>query len=615
MFEEPKALENSLREAAPLDGAALYREVINQAPEGIFIAARNGCLLDINQVACAMLGYEREELLEAGGLGRVLPEAAARLQAGGARLVPGQAWVDQWSLRRKDGTSFPTEVNTKILSDGRWVAFVRDISDSQRSTEKIRRSEEALNRAQQIAHLGSWDWQLDQSDFVCSPELFAIFGITPAASGLDPESFSSYVHPDDRDRLRSVVSETKRRGGSFQVEYRLMRPDATERSVLSQGVIYLEAGTAVRVVGTVLDITDRKRAERGRDESLQWLRAVLAQSPVGMMLVHGPEGERIEANEHLQRLTGGLLTPDGNHPDVFLTPEAVLIARHELPSMRALRGEQLRLVEYLIRNDLGDLIPVLASATPIRDDSGKVQGAVVAFQDITPVKELERMRAEWNTIIAHDLRQPLNTIALSTGILTREAGEMPGIRRPIDWIVRATRRLTGMIEELFDLSRLEARQLALSRKCIDLPALVRASVEVLQLESAGRRFEVRVQGELARVEADGDRIAQVLENLLTNAVKYSFAETAVVIGVEPIPGHVAVTVTNSGPGISPDELPMLFQRFRRTDTARKSAIYGIGLGLYIARQLIEAHGGCLTAESTPGTTTTFRFVLPLSQAQ
>ena len=608
MLEEPTALENLFRKAqdASLESFALYRIIRDEA--GAFadleVLYGNPAAHESGIVPCAPVGKRlltQQPALQASPVWatyRQVADTGQPLRTESAR--EGRAGCEVW---------FATTV-VKV-DDACLMIFARDITEHQRSAEKLRRSEEALNRAQQIAHLGSWDWNLIRNDFVCSPELFAIFGITPEQNVLDPDSFIDFVHSDDRERLRSVVNETKRRGGAFHLEYRVARPDGSERNVLSQGEITVEAGRAVRVVGTVLDITDRKQAERGRDESLHWLRAVLAQTPVGMMLVHGPDGSRIEVNEHLQRLTGGRFTGDGKCPELILTPDAAPLAGDELPSVRALRGEELRLVEYLVRNELGDLIPVLASATPIRDDRGQVQGAVVAFQDITPVKELERMRAEWNTIIAHDLRQPLNTISLSTGILLREAGEAPNIRRPIDWIMRATKRLTGMIEELFDLSRMEARQLALAPKPIDLLALVHASVEAMALEASGRRFEVCAHGALVPIAADGDRIAQVLENLLTNAVKYSFADTAVVIGVTSVPGYLAVEVTNSGPGISADELPLLFQRFRRTDSARRSTVYGIGLGLYIARQLVEAHGGSLTAESSPGSTTTFRFLLPV----
>ena len=150
--------------------------------------------------------------------------------------------------------------------------------------------------------------------------------------------------------------------------------------------------------------------------------------------------------------------------------------------------------------------------------------------------------------------------------------------------------------------------MVLAQQNVDLGTLVSRSVELVASEAEDRRIELRASGDAPVVRADPDRIAQVLENLLSNAVKYGASGTTIVIEIDATGPEVDVAVTNEGAGIDPAELPHLFNRFYRVEGGTR--VQGVGLGLYIARELIEAHGGRMNAESIPGATTTFRFSLP-----
>jgi PAS domain S-box-containing protein len=248
---------------------------------------------------------------------------------------------------------------------------------------------------------------------------------------------------------------------------------------------------------------------------------------------------------------------------------------------------------------------------------GVPSGIMAIVEDVTErkraeeaIKQLEQLRAEWNSVVAHDLRQPLNVIGLSAQVLAAKA-EGDELRAPIEQIADAAKRLDRMIQDLLDLSRLDARQLTLAGERLDLCALVRSAVDRAVIGVTDRTFSVTTPDQAARVDADPDRLAQVMDNLLSNAVKYGRPSTPIVVEVRAECDRVSVAVTNEGTGIEPEELPLLFQRFQRTGVARRSGVRGIGLGLYIARALLEAHGGGIIADSTPGATTTFRFHLPL----
>jgi PAS domain S-box-containing protein len=366
-----------------------------------------------------------------------------------------------------------------------------------------------------------------------------------------------------------------------------------------------------RRMAFVRDITPRKRAERERDESLRWMRAVFEQAPVGMSLVHGPHADRVEFNARAQQMLGTLEEtetfeqirkrlrwPDGKTPD-------------ELPAAAALRGERTVGAELFVRNAAGTFTPITVNASPIVGPDGTLLGAVVAFEDTTAARELERLRAEWGSLVAHDLRHPLAVISLNAEMLGRHTPD-PRVQKDAERILSAARRLDRMVGDLMDISRLEARRLELARERVDVAALVEAAVDHAKPQAPDRRFEVCVHGPIPEACADPDRIAQVLENLLSNAVKYGTAGSPITVTVEREGVEIAVSVTNEGRGLTAQEVGRIFDRFQRTASAKLEGIQGVGLGLYITRSLVEAHGGRITAESSPKGVTTFRFTLPVA---
>jgi signal transduction histidine kinase len=225
--------------------------------------------------------------------------------------------------------------------------------------------------------------------------------------------------------------------------------------------------------------------------------------------------------------------------------------------------------------------------------------------------EIERLRAEWNSVIAHDLGQPIAGIMINAQLLAQQIAAASALHKPSLHILSCARRLNRLVRELVDYSQLQTRQIELSRDRVDLLQLLSMSIESVAHDAPDRRFDVRARGEVPPIRADADRLAQVLDNLLSNAVKYGQPASTIEVEVGAVDGMVTVAVTNQGMGIDAEELPQLFHRFARTDKARKSGVKGLGLGLYIVRELIEAHGGEVEASSTPGGTTTFVFTLPI----
>jgi signal transduction histidine kinase len=259
-------------------------------------------------------------------------------------------------------------------------------------------------------------------------------------------------------------------------------------------------------------------------------------------------------------------------------------------------------------------MPLRESAVPLLDARGRVTGAVFVVEDVTAQKQLERERTEWTSVISHDLRQPV-TIILGYAALVHRHLERLGAPdeacHAADHILTAAHNLDRMIGDLLDVSRIESRRLTIQRRRTDVLALVQEVLDRTQPVTAGHPVQLEVREAIPLLEVDPARIEQVLGNLLSNAAKYSEPAAPIGLTLKRRDAEVEVAVCNSGVGIAPDEVPRLFQRFYRTREAQAEGRPGIGLGLYITKGLVEAHGGRIWVESVPGQITTFHITLPV----
>jgi PAS domain S-box-containing protein len=263
-----------------------------------------------------------------------------------------------------------------------------------------------------------------------------------------------------------------------------------------------------------------------------------------------------------------------------------------------------------VRKD-GTRFPLALTLSPIRDGSDRIIGISTIERDISVLKQFQREREEWTSVVAHELRQPSTTIRLTTETLERASDE-GAVQRGVRRIRRASDRLERMISDLLDVTRIEARRLSIRQEPATLSHLIDEATEVVP--EAGSRCRKEVVPNAVSASVDAERFIQVMVNLLSNAVKYGYPETPIDVRVETADSTVQVTVTNEGAGIARDELPGLFSRFVRTRSAQRSDAPGLGLGLYMCRGIVEAHGGKLWVESTPGEKTHFRFTLPKARA-
>ncbi len=263
----------------------------------------------------------------------------------------------------------------------------------------------------------------------------------------------------------------------------------------------------------------------------------------------------------------------------------------------------------VVRSAPGD-IAVRATGVYERDVDGEVAGAVLAFRPSERPGH-EPTGAEVVATVSHELRAPLTSVKGYTALLLNRWGRLPDDNKllMLEQIHADADRVTRLINELLDISRLEIGRLQLRRQLVDLPSLARRVVEKLGVTYPELHCTVDFPVGFPRVYADPDKIEQVLTNLVENAVKYAKPDDVRVAG-EVVDGVVAVAVHDRGEGISASELTRLFRKFS-SGHRRDGRPSGVGLGLWISRGLVEVHGGSLTALSVPGEGSVFRFTLPL----
>ena len=363
-----------------------------------------------------------------------------------------------------------------------------------------------------------------------------------------------------------------------------------------------QAATAIANARTHLDV-ERARAS---------LEALVETSPVGVVVFDARTGRPVSFNREAQRIVEEIRTP--GHPTeqllevmTFRHADGPEISLEEFPLARQLEdATTMRAEEIELSVPDGRSVRTLINVTPIHSEEGELVSVVVTMQDLGPLEELERQRAEFLGMVSHELRAPLTSIKGSTATVlgaapTPPQAELLQFFRIIDG---QADHMRGLIANLLDAGSIEAGTLTVAPEPSSVAVLVdRARNTFL---SGGGRHPVLVDlpPDLPRAMADPERIVQVLNNLLSNAARHSPPSSPIRVEAEPEGSYIALSVSDEGRGIAPDRLPHLFRK-------RAGPAGGTGLGLAISKGLVEAHGGRIRAESGgTGQGARFTFTIP-----
>ena len=367
---------------------------------------------------------------------------------------------------------------------------------------------------------------------------------------------------------------------------------------------------------TLTDITERKQADETNAKQTAELSATMASLADGL-IVFNRYGDIVRMNDAVTRLLG--YSPV-LHAMPFMeylqslqveTLDGSPFPVEEMPTTLALHGETTK-GTIMVLHRLERKVWVLVSAAPVCMPGGNHFGAVTTYTDITPLHDLQEQQLLLH-LVSHDLRSPLAIISGYTSLISEKIDALGGheiLSSSMSAIQRGVKRMTVMIEDLTEIARLDGGQLQLRLEPVEIASFLQEFLQRPTSTLEVSRVQLDSVTESFIAFADVDRLDRIITNILSNALKYSQANTPIVIRLFTRSGEVVVSITDHGRGIPAEDIPHLFKRFYRANSTRHAE--GIGLGLYITKVLVETHGGRIWVESEVGKGSTFFFSLPMA---
>ena len=475
---------------------------------------------------------------------------------------------------------------------------------------------------------------LEQTSYALyvSPAIVTLLGYSIDEWTRKPALFDEILHADDRDTVLAAVADAKREGSSYEAEYRLLRADGSVVWVRDRAVTVRDAhGRPLHWQGFLVDVTARKHAEAR-------FKTLAEQLPLITYIDTPYSADEAAAyvSPQIEDILGYPLDEWHSDPNFFvdhLHPEDRDRVR-EAQRVARESGDALE-IEYRFLAKDGRVVWLQDSYTVVRDDAGRPWYTQGYALDITArkqaeqdreallaqaqlqndrLRELDRMKDEFVALVSHELRTPLTSIRGYLELLLEESEDLDDAHR--DWLAvidRNSDRLLALVEDLLLKAQVSAGKVALTLSAIDLAGVVEQTVKAGAPVAAARGIELTAETEeLPPVAADPVRIGQVLDNLVSNALKFTPSGGSVHVRAVVRGRRARIEVCDTGVGIAQEEQAHLFERFFRTERAQTDAVPGVGLGLSIAKAIVEAHGGSIACESEAGRGSTFAIELPLA---
>lgn len=527
-------------------------------------------------------------------------------------LVPGLEahWFDKYGKVALTGESIRFVDEAKPM-EGRWfdvnafrigdpqqrlVALLfTDITQARQADERLRESEERLRRAIEIETVGVIFFRADGAVTFANDAFLRMSGYTvdDVENGL--VRWDTMTPPEWMPRSNQAVDEFLALGRTTPYEKEYFRKNGSR---------WWGLFTATRVddeegVEFIIDISERKRAEAERERL-----AAVVESSRDAVFGHDLDGSITDWNPAASELFGytaaeivgrevtTLVTDD--HKEQILGILARVECGEDIPPFGA----------ALVRKD-GNRVDVELRPSTVRDAGGRIVGAAAIARDATERKRLERAQEDFLAMASHDLRSPVTVVRGRAQLMHRRKAYDESA---VDIILEQVRRIERLVADLQELVKLEAGGIELERMSVDARDLVHDAVERSRGQTTNHRVHVDIPPDPVIGNWDRDRLGQVLDNLIGNAAKYSPEGGEIIVRVEVGNSDVRLCVSDQGEGIPVETLPHLFDRFYRAEYTGPEK--GLGIGLYISRVLVEAHGGRIWAESSAHQGSTFTVELP-----
>ena len=516
------------------------------------------------------------------------------------------------SLVRKDGAVVAVEDSAAPIRDAAGnisgcVMVFHDVTQRRRSERALRANEDRLRdsaRRLQLAmsagDMGDWVWEAETGLMSLSPRAAQIFGFT-ANVPVSRDQLRARVPPEDGVRTKLEFDRALLERCDYRVEFRVLRAAGEPLWVAARGRgVYADDGSVVGMIGVIQDVTERRQADELRGRL-----AAVVESSNDSIISKSLDGTITTWNHGAERMFGYKRDEViGKSVTLLIPPEQ----SDEEPAIldRIKSGEHVAPYQTVRKRKDGTLIDVSLAISPIRDSHGQIIGASKIARDITHQKEVEetlresdKRKDEFLATLAHELRNPLAPIRQAALISQAPGATDQQKRWSHEVISRQVHHMALLLDDLLDVSRITRGTLDLRTQATDLATIVEAAVETARPSIDAKRhvFTVQMPQERIAFSADPMRLAQVLSNLLTNAAKYTDPEGRIGLHASTEGGFISITVTDNGIGIAPEAMGNLFGMFSQVKSSKDRSEGGLGIGLALARGLVELHGGTIEARS------------------
>ncbi|HJQ80983.1 MAG TPA: chemotaxis protein CheB [Lacipirellulaceae bacterium] len=442
-----------------------------------------------------------------------------------------------------------------------------------------------------------------------TPQIYHAFQILPQDIGRSIEAFSHNI-------LHESLLEDVERVAATETPFEKDVQDRHGKWYLLRILPYRSKGHVDGVVITLVEISGIKRAEA----QLRRMSKVFMDG-ADPIVIEDLDGRIIDLNDEAVSAYGWMRDEMTGQPSSMLVPEECVEQANELRA-RCRNADHVRNVETLRTNRAGEKIPILLTLSVLQDESGRPVGIASLSKDIRAQKEAERQareavvrRDEFLAMLSHELRNPLSAVLNASQLLAHGPATGDHAKLASDVIVRQSRQMARLLDDLLDVSRFTQGKIDIRKQIVDLSSLVQDVVEAIRPELEDRRhaLELQIGQEPLFIEGDPSRLLQILENLLTNAVRYTPPQGRIVLSMKRDGNEAVLCVEDNGQGIPPDMLSTIFELFVQGPKSLARTEGGMGIGLSLVRLLVELHGGTVLVESAgKGCGSAFTVRLPLT---
>lgn len=546
------------------------------------------------------------------------------------RFVDGSEVMNRW---------FDVYASRVGGADSRnFVLLFTDISERVRAETALRESQEHLALALKVGRAGTFEWDIKNDVNVWSAEIEAMYGVPVGNFEGNFESWKKRVVPEDAERAeRGIQQALAAKAVDHNYEFRAILPDGSQRWFSGRARFdYDERGEPLRMIGINVDITERKLTEIALSGARARLESTLTAGEIGTWQWNILD-DAVFADKNLARMfsvseahaNGGKIE---NYIRAIHPEDRERVGEIIYQAIETGDGYE---ADYRLVSPNGNICWVVARGTVERDADGEPISLPGVVLDITGRKEAEFEREllfveaekarqiaeqanhakdEFIALVSHELRSPLNAMLGWTRILQKKQADEKTTDYALDVISRNALSQSRLIEDLLDIARLGKGKLRLELAPLELVPIIETAVEAVKptIEAKQINLSQLLDNTANFITGDSDRLRQVFENLLANAVKFTPDGGSVTIRLEREDGHAKIVISDTGQGISADFLPQIFERFKQADPSATRRHGGLGIGLSLARDLIELHGGTISAASAgEGKGATFAVKLPL----